>query len=232
MMLSDALRYPVDSDGWVRTILIGGLLSLLSVLVLPAFFQQGYYVRVLRGVTNGDPTPPKFDEWLELLIDGLKLFVVNIVVALVVFAVLAVVGIMFGTGSLLLDAATADPGAASPGLFGALGALGTLVFVGATILIGYVAPGMFANFARKDSIGAAFDLSTVISGTMTEEYLVGWVLAVVVGLVLGFVASLLSLLIVGIFGLFYVQVATYYLFGRGFVEGLEADGGDATAVTY
>lgn len=230
-MLSDALRYPLNGDGWLRTILVGGLLTILSVLVIPAFFVQGYYVRVLRGVANDDSDPPGFDDWVDLLVDGLKLVVVNILVVLVVFAVLALVGVVFG-GSSLLAGGSADPSVAGA-VSGALGAAGVAVLVAASLLLTYVAPAMFTNFARKDSVAAAFDVSTILSGALTVEYLVAWLLALVVGIVLGSIASFLSLLVVGIFVLFYTQVVTYYLFGRGFVEGLAANesGGEATAAT-
>lgn len=230
-MLSDALRYPLNGDGWLRTILVGGLLIILQVLVLPLFFVQGYYVRILRGVANGDPDPPRFDDWVDLFVDGLKLFVVNILFALVMVAVLALVGIVFGGGSLLAGGSI-DPSTAGV-VSGALGAAGVAILVVALLLLTYVGPAMFTNFAREDSIAAAFDVSTILSGALTVEYLVAWLLALVVGLVLGSIASFLSLLVVGIFGLFYLQVVTYYLFGRGFVEGLEANGsgGESTAAT-
>ena len=230
-MLSDALRYPLNGDGWLRTILVGGLLTVLSVLVIPAFFLQGYYVRVLRGVTNDDPDPPRFDDWVELFVDGLKLVVVNILVVLAVFVVLGLTGIVFGGGSLLADGA-AGAGSGAGVVSGALGAVGVAVLVVVSLLITYVAPAMFANFAREDSIAAAFDVSTILSGALSVEYLVAWLLALVVGIVLGSIASFLSLLLVGIFGLFYIQVVTYYLFGRGFVEGLATnDPSSGTATT-
>ena len=228
-MLSDALRYPLESDGWLRTILVGGLLTILSVLILPWFFLQGYYVRVLNGVTNDDPVPPKFTDWVDLLVDGLKLFVLNILVTIVIAILQVGLAVAMGTGSSFAETPpAADPGAAG----GMLGAAGLIVFLGAMLVIGYVVPAMLANFGREDSLTAAFDMSTVLSGALTREYLIAWVLAVVVGLVLGFVATLLSLLIVGIFGLFYVQIVTYYLFGRGFAAGLEPGDSDADAATY
>lgn len=228
-MLSDALRYPLEDDGWVRTILIGGLLTVLSVLVVPAFLLQGYYVRVLRGVTNDDPVPPGFDEWIDLFVDGLKLIVLNILVVIAVFVVQFGVVALLDTGSLAAESAPmTDPGPAG----GVLGVLGMVILLAVILLVSYVAPAMIANFAREDSLSAAFDASTVLSGALSREYLIAWVLSVVVGIVLGTVATLLSLLIVGIFGLFYVQVVTYYLFGRGFAAGLGSDTGDADAVTY
>jgi len=228
-MLSDALRYPLASDDWVRTVLVGGLLTVLSVLVLPWFFLQGYYVRVLRGVAHDDPEPPKFDEWIDLLVDGLKLFVMNVLVVIVVLAVQIAVAVAMGTGSFLADGGPAmDPGAAG----GVLGLVGMLAFLAAILLISYVVPAMIANFAREDSLAAAFDASAVLSGALTREYLIAWVLVVVVSLILGTVATILSLLLVGVFGLFYVQIVTYYLFGRGFADGLDAGGSQGNAVTY
>lgn len=225
-MLSNALRYPLNSDGWLRTILVGGLLTIVSVLVIPAVFLQGYYARVLRGVANGDPDPPRFDDWANLFVDGLKFIVVNILVTLALFVVLGLAGTVFGGGSLLADGA-AEAGAAS----GMLGAAGVAVVVAASLLFGYVAPAMLVNFAREDSIAAAFDVSTILSGVLTVEYFVAWVLAIIVGVVLGAIASVLSLLVVGIFGLFYSQVVTYYLFGRGFVEGVGTDEANSETTT-
>ena len=228
-MLSDALRYPMNGDGWLRTVLVGGLLTILSVLVLPWVLLQGYYVRVLHSVTNGDPEPPRFDGWGKLLVDGLKLLVLNLLVVIALLAVQAFVAIGLGTGSFLADATgAADPNPAS----GPFGAVGIVALLAGFLLISYVVPAMFANFAREDSLVAAFDIPTVASGALTREYLIAWVLALAVGVVLGSVASLLSVVIVGIFGLFYVQIATYYLFGRGFAAGLDAGGRDAEAVTY
>lgn len=231
-MLGDALSYPLDDDSWIRTILIGGLLSLLTVFVVPIFFLQGYYVRVLHGVTNDDPSPPEFSDWADLLIDGLKLFAVNLVVGLVVFLAMGIVAVIFGAGSLLSAGMGGDPGAAAGGIFAAFGAVGMLLFIAFALVLGYVAPGMFANFAREDSIAAAFDVSTVLAGVTTMEYLTGWVLAVLVAVVLGTIASFLSVILVGIFVLFYVQVVTYYLFGRGFADGLAEKRGGSTATTY
>ncbi|MGQ4555667.1 DUF4013 domain-containing protein [Halobellus sp. GM3] len=220
-MLSESLHYPLNGDSWLRTIVIGGLLSVLTVFVVPIFLLQGYFVRVLRGAARGETDAPGFDDWGDLLVDGLKLFAVNLIVSIALLAVLLLVGALFGAGSLLAGGGpAADPGPGGGGIVAVFGVLGLLIFVAVALLLGYVAPAMFANFAREDSIAAAFDASTILAGVTTSEYLTAWVLAIVVGIVLGSVASMLSLVVVGIFGLFYVQVVTYYLFGRGFADGL------------
>lgn len=217
-MLSDALSYPANSDDRIATILIGGILSVLGILVIPAFIIQGYMVRVLRGAIEGDDAAPSFTDWGTLIVDGIKLFVVNVVYGLVIAIPLLVLTFVLGLGS----AAVGGPNAgAGPGLFvGAAFLVGSLIVLLVALVVGYFVPAAMANFAVEDSLGAAFDVSTVWAAATTREYFVSWLAALVVGVVGGLIGSALSVVVVGVFVLFYVQVVTYYLFGRGFVKGL------------
>jgi hypothetical protein len=215
-MLGDALSYPRNSSDWIPTILIGGVLSVLSVLVLPVFVVQGYSLRVMRSAAKGEEAAPSFTDWGGLVVDGLKLFLVSIVYALLVFVPMAVVGVVLGFGSALLS----DPASGPSAAFGVATLLGFAVVGLFGLLVGYFAPAGYANFAVEDSIGAAFDVSTIVAAATTGEYFKAWVLAIVVGVVLGTVGAALSVVLVGVFVIFYAQVVTYYLFGRGFAEGL------------
>ncbi|MDS0299108.1 DUF4013 domain-containing protein [Halogeometricum sp. S1BR25-6] len=216
-MLGDALSYLKNSDDWIPTLLIGGVLSALSVLILPAFVVQGYLVRVLRGAAKKDRAAPSFTDWGGLAVDGLKLFVVSVVYGLAAMVpIVAVLFAVFGISSVTTDPTTGAPNAA----VGILGLVATLFVLLFGVLVGYFAPAGYANFAVEDSLGAAFDVSTIVAAATTSEYLKGWLLAVVAGVVLGLVGAALSALVVGVFVLFYAQVVTYYLFGRGFAEGL------------
>ncbi|MFB6101559.1 MAG: hypothetical protein ABEJ73_03240 [Haloplanus sp.] len=42
------------SDGWIKTVAVGGLPTLLGVLVVPTVLVAGYLVRVLRATMHGD----------------------------------------------------------------------------------------------------------------------------------------------------------------------------------
>jgi hypothetical protein len=216
-MLGDALSYLKNSDDWIPTLLIGGVLSVLSVLILPAFIIQGYLVRVLRGAAKEDRAAPSFTDWGGLVVDGIKLFLVSVVYGLAAMVpIVAVLFAVFGISSVTTDPTTGAPNAA----VGLLGVVATLLVLLFGLLVGYFAPAGYANFAVEDSLGAAFDVSTIVAAATTSEYFKGWILAVVAGLVLGLVGTALSALVVGVFVLFYAQVVTYYLFGRGFAEGL------------
>lgn len=204
-MLGDALSFPRSSDDWISTLLIGGILSALGVLVLPAFVLQGYLVRVLRAAAAGDRKAPSFTDWGRLFVDGLKLVVVNVVYSLA-FVVPYALFALFVFGS----------GRASGVLVGVLG----LVLLVLGLVVAFVTPAAFANFALEGDFGAAFDVGTIKSGALTTDYATAWVLALVVGLVGGVVGSFLSVVVVGVFLIFYVQVVAYYLFARGFAKGL------------
>lgn len=218
-MLGDALSFPRSGDDWIPTLLIGGVLTVLSFLVIPAFILQGYFVRVLRAAATGQTDSPSFTDWGGLLVDGLKLFVVNLAYSIVL--VIPYFGLFFliGFGS---------DGGAGTGIL--VLALGLVVFVLA-LVVSYFVPAASANFALEGDFGAAFDFGTIKSAALTSDYAMAWLLALVVGFVGGAVGAALSFLLVGIFVLFYVQVAVYYLFGRGFAKGLGRTGGDTATTT-
>jgi hypothetical protein len=68
-MLTEALEFPFESDDWLQTVLIGGVLPLLSFLILPGILVNGYLLRAVRAGVQGDETPPKFGDWTDLLVD-------------------------------------------------------------------------------------------------------------------------------------------------------------------
>lgn len=216
-MLEDALRYPLESDDRVSTLLIGGVLVVLSVLILPAFVVQGYLVRVLRSAATGETEAPSFTDWGSLFVDGAKLFVVNLVYGLVVIVPMAVLGLVAGFGF----AGVANGNGGSAGV-AALGTV-TLLLVGLVVLLSlllaYVLPAAITNFAVQDRLGAAFDFGTIRQVVFTSDYFVGVLLGLVLTTVIGGVASAFSLVLIGIPFLFYAQVVGYYCFGRGFAEG-------------
>jgi hypothetical protein len=212
-MLGDALSFPRQSDDWLPTLLIGGVLSILGFLIVPIFIVQGYYVRVLRAVARGDDTVPSFTDWGDLIVDGVKLFVIILVYGLLLVVPVLVILTVAGVGGY---AAGGGVGAA---LAGGVAIIGGLVVLALALVVAYITPAAAANFAVEGRFGAAFDFSTVFGAAFTSDYAMAWLLALVVGIVGGLVGGALTFLIVGIFVLFYVQVSTFYLFGRGFAEG-------------
>lgn len=220
-MIQEAINYPRnDEENWVRTLLIGSVIALLSFLFLPVFLLFGYYVRVLRGSMAGDETPPVFDEWGELFVDGLKAFVVT-------FVYLLVPGIVFAvsSGGVILGAVTG-------GDVGAGAILGSLVgFLVSTILflvVWYVTPAALANHARTGSIGAGFAFGEIRPALTSGKYAVPWLMALGVGIAAGIVVGILNVVpIVGfILALpvnFYAAVVAFRLYGEGFEDATQLE---------
>jgi hypothetical protein len=201
-MLSEALNYPRKSDHMLKTVLIGGILSLLSVLVIPALILGGYGIRVLRHTTRGDDELPKFGDWGKLTLDGLK--GVGIVIGY-----LAVPIILFGLSLSVLS--------------GALQTLGLLVSIIAYVAAIYCLPAATTVFAREERMGVAFARNTLRPILTSRRYVGGWLRVVAVGIVAGLVMSAVGLVpilgaIVGVFIAFYVNLMTAYLIGHAVAD--------------
>lgn len=222
-MLSDALAFTRADDGWVETVLIGGVLTFLGFLVVPVVLVNGYLLRVLDAAVAGERSPPRFDEWVDLFVDGLLVWVVQLIYVGVPAMVFGLVIASFTVVTAVTSSASPTPRATAAA--GGLAILAVLLVAGLVLLLaGYLLPAALANFARTGEFAAAFHLRTVASAAFSVDYLVAMVLVVGVSIVLGFVGGLLVVVLVGFFVLFYLQVVVYHLFGQGFARGLGLDG--------
>lgn len=222
------LRYPTRREDWVKTVLIGGALSLFSFLIIPAVLVSGYVLAVIRGKAGGDDSPPAFEDWGELFVDGLKVWAVGIVYAIVPVAL----GVMVFGGAVASIATGSDVGLAL-GLLGA--GIGGLVLLAIGLVLYYFLPASLANLAVTGRLGAAFDIDTIRAAVTSKAYAVPWLWALGVLIVGGAVANAVGIIpllgwIVGAVLLFYVQVLLGVLWGTGFADALEAEGFDAGGV--
>jgi len=222
--LERVVTYPTNSDDWLKTVLIGGALTLFSFLIVPAFPVYGYVIRVLRGGIEGREDPPVFDDWGTLLTEG----VVALVIVLVYQLIPLLVFFLTVGGSLAAIATGSEAGAGVGivGLFGGL-ALSTLL----ALVFGYVTLIGLANYAHVGTLGAAFDLDVIGSVATDGAYAIPWLYGVGVLLAAAVVASVLGIVpfvgfIAGVFVTFYGQVAAAWVWGTGFGDAIGAGGGD------
>lgn len=214
-----AIDYPRNGDDALKTILIGGALGLLAVLIVPGVLLLGYFVRVLRSAEADEETPPTFGDWGDLLVDGLKALAIILVYSLVPLVVLAVT-----VGGTVVAALAGDvrPGAIAGAMLGF--AVGGFLWLVAS----YVIPAALASFASADRIGAAFD-ATVLRGVLLDgRYATGWLIALLLFVVGGVIVGVLNVVpflgfVAGAFVNFYVGVAAAYLYGHAFVDASAGD---------
>ncbi|WP_254271034.1 DUF4013 domain-containing protein [Haloarcula marina] len=228
-MFQEALNYPRNSDSALKNVAIGGLLLFVSFLVVPTFLVLGYVVRALRGVLDGVEEPPEFDDWGEMLVDGLKVFAIGFVYALIP-ATIALVAV-FATG--LTGAIGGDSSGAGLAIgliaFAAL-ALVTVV----SLVIGYVIPAAIVSWVRADRLGAAFSPSEIRPLAFSRTYATGWLVAFGISLLSAIVIGVLNVVVIGAilapFITFYANVAGTHAIGSAVREmPLVEDGPDAPA---
>ncbi|MDY7083277.1 MAG: DUF4013 domain-containing protein, partial [Halobacteria archaeon] len=118
-MLGEALKYPMNRDDWIKQLLIGGVMLIFGILLIPALIAYGYFVRVLESSIAGDEAPPVFDDWGDMIVDGLKFFVITLIYQIIPTIIFFV--FVFGSLMALVSAGSeAAAGAALGGLFGGL----------------------------------------------------------------------------------------------------------------
>lgn len=209
-------RYPTESDDWIKTVLIGGLLLVFSFLVVPWFLVMGYLVRTIRAGMEGADEPPVFDEWGELLTEGLVASIIGLVyqiIPLVVFFVFV--------GGSIMALATGSRTGAGVGFAGLLG--GLFLWWILALVFGYVGFAGVANYARERNFGAGFDFDVISDVVTSRAYMLAWVYVIALNIVVTIVVGVLNIVpilgaIVGLFVSFYALVIAGWLWGNGFAE--------------
>lgn len=218
--ISFAFTYP-QSDGWAP-IIITPLLLFFSFLILPMLLVYGYSYRLGRAALREDPVAPQYDEWVQLLVDGVLLFLVTIPFVIVVMFV--------GVLPLILAIEIGSIG---------LGFIAAVMYLAA----GYIGGGIVPTFMATGSVietyrgGRFLRFVTTISYLKALLLIIGvqigvWV--VIAGITIGLFLTLVGILLIPVvyfvatpFMLFlpYLLFAYYYreAVATGAVDGLPED---------
>lgn len=216
MDIGKAYTFIPEEEDWIKKIVIGGVLMLISFLFIPIFFLIGYQVAVVRKVMNGDEHPlPDWNDWGKLFMDGLVLWVAQFVYALPV--------VLLSLCSLFIwvPAATdpgGDFGAALSGaaIFG-LVVLSCLVFLFA-IALAFIVPALYVQYARTGEFGPLFQVGAIIAIARENfvNILIVTVAAIAAGIVLGLVTwiPICGWLILWPLGSVWIMIASAHLYGQ------------------
>jgi hypothetical protein len=218
-MFEDAIRYPWTGEQRVANIAIGGIFTLLGILLLPLLVPWGYYVRVLKRVGGGETeTAPGFDDVGDLLANGVVACCIGFVYVIVPMVLLSVVGsvpMFFGVG---LGASEDILGFLIVGGLILLGVLFFTIQLVSTVLL----PAGVAAYALTDDVTAAVSPSTVWTIAGDKRYLKGWLVAFLINLLSSIVLQMVAATIIGFvfvpFLSFYSQVASTYAVGVGIAD--------------
>lgn len=190
-IVSDSIEYP--SSDW-KKVIIFGLLLLISFLIVPIFLVFGYGFRALKASIAGADELPEFDEWGEMFIDGLKVFVVQFVYFLIPMLIILIV-LIGSWASIAAMLTVGDPTAFSGILFG-VGFIGVMFAIIIGLIIGLISTIAIAHMAANDSeLSAAFQFSeilNIISQIGWSNYIIWYIVIGIISSIFFFVANLLN----------------------------------------
>lgn len=100
-LYKDSLEY--SAKDW-RNLVFLGIFTIFNFFVIPVFLIAGYNYRVIKtathGIINGRDSLPKFDDFANMFIDGIKVLVIEFVYLIVIFIVFLIFTI---TGAKVAD---------------------------------------------------------------------------------------------------------------------------------
>ena len=194
MDIGRSFSYITEDEDWWKQVLIGGLLTLIPVI--GPFYAMGYMVQAIKNVIEGRevPLPDALEDFGDKLVKGLILTLIMLIYALP----LILIGACSGGGMAILSDAQRNPDAVDTigTVYGVcFGCFGTLYGV----LLGLIAPFVYATYADTGELGAALKLGRIWG--MLQKNIGPAFIALLVSVLAGMLASVAGLILCGI-GLF------------------------------
>jgi predicted flap endonuclease-1-like 5' DNA nuclease len=181
---SDLFSFPFKDERWKSKFAIGALFGLIGMVFFPVFFLFiGYGVRVMRHTIRGQgPDLPDWDDWGEMIMDGLRHLAVSLVYSIPLFIMLCIVtslmlGMMGLTGVFNPDL---DPDALSLGItlstFMWMGAFGIAMLI--SLPFSFLSMVALTRAIALDRLSAAFEFGEV--WRLTKAGMGNFVLAAII----------------------------------------------------
>jgi hypothetical protein len=206
MDIIESVKFPSTDIGWIKKILIGGILLIIPIINL---IVGGYYIKTLRGSIEGKPGLPEWDDWGDLFIKGLMVAIIGFIYMLIPLIVLFVsIG-----GALTAAISSGDFSAAS--MSAIVG--GSMFSVVLMLIVCLVLPMALSIYAKEDSIGAAFRIGEILSRIKSVPG--DYIITIIVLYALLFIVNLVATIpIIGwviiIFANFYIALVASKMFGE------------------
>lgn len=215
MDIGRSFTFVFEDQRWLNKILIaagilfvGTIFSwlLLIPLIAAAALLNGYMIEIIRRVVDGRPDPvPEWDTWGDMIVDGLKVLVIQIVYSLP--------AIVLGLCMIFPMVAATENAEGWGWLLGSF--LGCLILIWALVM-SMVLPAATAAFAVTGDLASAFKFGRILA--LVRENLSTYLIT----LVMSWVASLIGSLggtVCGLGTFFtvpYASMVTGHLYGQAY----------------
>jgi hypothetical protein len=188
MDVGKSVGYVFEDQKWTNKLLIGMLVSIVPIV---NFALLGWVVDIMRNVSQRQATPlPEWDNFGDKFVKGAMLFVVSLIYSLPALLISCPVlflpltrGTLGGEGQEALT-----------GMFVGTTALLTCAISVFALLISFLMPAVFLNFARKGTFAAGFEFGEIwrIMSRNLSDYIVAWLIIIVVSIGVSFVIGLVA----------------------------------------
>ncbi|NLD72738.1 MAG: DUF4013 domain-containing protein [Chloroflexi bacterium] len=172
MDIGRAYTYMFDDEDWLKKLAIGGLVMLIPIL---NFVALGYAIRALRNARDGQALPlPEWDDWGDDFVRGLL-----ITIATFIYSLPAIIAILLGVVFAgVFDEQACMWAGYCPGILW-------------SILVAFITPALFLQYAKHDSFGSLFRFGEIwrIVTDQFSTYLVAVLMVAVAFIVAGVIGS-------------------------------------------
>ena len=226
MDIGKSISFVFEDKKWIEKVLIGGLITLLTVVfswtiivgVIGGALLLGYMVQLVRNVRKHDDYPlPAWDEWGEKIMSGIKLMVVFFVWAIP----LMIVSLPF---AVLMGVAGNNDSGGFAGILALCFSCLTIIYAVVLFLAG---PAITIRFSETEKISSGFEFSEILAFTRDHigDIIIAMIVLWLVQLVASFIGSLLCFIGLAFTGIWAMMVQGH-LYGQIGLEDADVATGD------
>jgi len=196
MNIGKSFSFPFEDKQWISKLGLGAVIAMVPIL---NFAWSGYMVALMRNVMNNQQEPlPNWDDLGKKFSDGLILVVAGFAYSLPMLLVVCLpLGFMIVPAILsgsqdMQEIANAIAGVGTAIFFCLL-----CVFLLYSVVLSVIYPAILVLFAREGTLASCFKFGEVFNlvGRNTSPFFTAWIVSIVAGLVVGFVAGAAQLVL-------------------------------------
>ena len=192
MNIGKSFSFIFDEEGWFNKLLVAAVVAIIPIV---NFAWVGYLVDLMRNVFDGDPKPlPSWDDFGGKFMKRLILTLAAMIYSLplIILSCVFIPIAILPAFSSDQDVQTVLAGVTTTG--GIVVACCLTLYI---LLLTFVYPAIYVNYAKNLTFGSCFkfgEFFPIISRNL-GDYLIGWVIAIVLGFLIGLIAGALNLML-------------------------------------
>ena len=188
MDVGKSIGYVFEDKKWSNKLLVGMLISIVPII---NFALLGWVIDIMRNVARREPQPlPEWGDFGDKFVKGAILFVVSLIYSLPALLITCpLFFIPFTRGDFGRDGQQA-----LSGMIAGTALLFTCAISIYALLISFLMPAIFLNFARKGTFSACFEFGEIwrIMSKNLGDYIVAWLIIIVISIAVSFVLGIVG----------------------------------------